>query len=264
MEGWISLYRKFIKWEWYKNHNVKCLFIHFLLRANHEEGTYQGQVIKRGQLITGLHQLELETGLTTQQIRTAISKLISTNEITSKSTNKNRLITILKYDDYQTTNKQNNKQLTSNQQATNKQLTTNNNVNKKNNVNNSNKTLRFTKPTIDEIDKYCKERKNNIDANNFFNYYESKGWKVGSSSMKNWKAAIRTWENRNKLNTTIPNDINSSYNPEEAIDDLKPVIGITVRDRKQYAIAHNLALDSVMKLDGKIIQEYIKNKGDIK
>lgn len=53
---------------------------------------------------------------------------------------------------------------------------------------------KFVKPTIEEIDAYCRERNNTIDAESFFNFYESKGWLVGKSPMKDWKAAVRTWE----------------------------------------------------------------------
>ena len=63
----------------------------------------------------------------------------------------------------------------------------------------SNKTKNnkvFRKPQIDNIKEYCLERKNNIDAVRFFDYYESKGWMIGKNKMKNWKAAIRTWESR--------------------------------------------------------------------
>ncbi len=56
----------------------------------------------------------------------------------------------------------------------------------------------FKVPTILEIENYCKERNNNIEANAFFNFYESKGWTVGKAKMKDWKAAVRTWETRNK------------------------------------------------------------------
>jgi predicted phage replisome organizer len=56
------------------------------------------------------------------------------------------------------------------------------------------KRKRFEKPTISDIEQYCIERNNNIDASQFFDYYESNGWKVGKNSMKDWKAAVRTWE----------------------------------------------------------------------
>lgn len=55
---------------------------------------------------------------------------------------------------------------------------------------------RFKKPTLSEIKAYCEERNNDIDPENFFNFYESKGWVVGKSPMKDWKAAIRTWERK--------------------------------------------------------------------
>ena len=67
---------------------------------------------------------------------------------------------------------------------------------------NNNKLLftkkKFIKPTLEEVRQYCLERKNKIDAEKFIDYYESNGWKVGRNSMKDWKAAIRTWEQRNK------------------------------------------------------------------
>lgn len=56
------------------------------------------------------------------------------------------------------------------------------------------KRKRFEKPTLSQIQQYCIERSNNIDASQFFDYYESNGWKVGKNSMKDWKAAVRTWE----------------------------------------------------------------------
>lgn len=56
------------------------------------------------------------------------------------------------------------------------------------------KRKRFEKPTLSEIEQYCIERNNNVNAEQFFDYYESNGWKVGKNSMKDWKAAVRTWE----------------------------------------------------------------------
>jgi len=56
------------------------------------------------------------------------------------------------------------------------------------------KEKRFSVPTLEEVSSYCQERNNGVDAERFINYYESKGWKVGSSPMKDWRAAVRTWE----------------------------------------------------------------------
>jgi hypothetical protein len=60
----------------------------------------------------------------------------------------------------------------------------------------------FIKPTIEEIESYCKERNNGINTNNFFDFYESKGWMVGKNKVKDWKACVRTWESRNKQQPT--------------------------------------------------------------
>ena len=57
---------------------------------------------------------------------------------------------------------------------------------------------RFQKPTIEEIRQYCLEKGYNVDAEQFFNFYESKGWVVGKAPMKNWRAAVSTWNKREK------------------------------------------------------------------
>lgn len=68
------------------------------------------------------------------------------------------------------------------------------------------KVKKFVKPTIEEILTYCRERKNSINAERFFDFYQSKGWRVGNQPMKDWRAAVRTWERgdnaRSGTNTT--------------------------------------------------------------
>jgi len=56
------------------------------------------------------------------------------------------------------------------------------------------KVKRFAKPTIEEVADYCNERQNDVDAEKFYDYYSSNGWKVGKNAMKDWKASVRTWE----------------------------------------------------------------------
>ena len=79
------------------------------------------------------------------------------------------------------------------------------------------KSKRFKKPTIEEVSVYCRERKNIIDAEYFVDYYESKGWYVGKSPMKDWKAAVRNWERqemkyREKYQQYLQNKQYNSYN----------------------------------------------------
>lgn len=109
MIGHIKIDRKILNWEWYSDYKMVHLFIHLLIKANYKENTWQGVNIKRGQLVTGLHKLSANTGLSVSQIRTCLSKLEMTREIASETTNKYTLITICKYDTYQTENNTNSK-----------------------------------------------------------------------------------------------------------------------------------------------------------
>lgn len=88
------------------------------------------------------------------------------------------------------------------------------------NKKNTSKSTRFEKPTVEEISTYCKERKNDIDAQAFFDFYESKGWKVGSSKMQDWKASVRTWEQRHREERHKPTGVWGKENeiPDEITD----------------------------------------------
>lgn len=67
---------------------------------------------------------------------------------------------------------------------------------------------RFKPPSVDEVRAYCRERKNMVDAEKFIDYYTSNGWKVGKNNMKDWKAAVRTWERNGYSNATPKEDVN--------------------------------------------------------
>lgn len=117
MDNWfIKIHKKILEWEWYDDINTTRLFIHLLLKANWEDNKWHWIEIKRWELLTWRLILSKETWLSEQQCRTSISKLKSTNEITSKTTNRYSIIKLLNYDKYQT--KQPTKQHTSNQQIT--------------------------------------------------------------------------------------------------------------------------------------------------
>ena len=82
-----------------------------------------------------------------------------------------------------------------------KKFTDNTNININNtNLTDSNKKALLKKPTLVEVKNYCILRKNNIEAEAFIDFYESKDWLIGKNKMKNWKACVRTWESREKNN----------------------------------------------------------------
>lgn len=119
MSTWIKLHRQIIEWEWYSDNNCFRVFVHLLLKANYKEKRYKGIELKVGSVITSRDILARETGLSSQQIRTALTKLISTNEITSKTSSKGTIIQIVNYEKYQVaTSETTNEQPTSNQRVT--------------------------------------------------------------------------------------------------------------------------------------------------
>lgn len=121
-------------WEWYGDTNVVRVFLHCLLKANYMEKKWCGIVIGRGQFLTSVATMAQELHLSAQQIRTAINKLKSTNEITINSTNKYTIVTICNYESYQATDtpkqqtRRQVKQQSGNNQITNEQQTNNNNI----------------------------------------------------------------------------------------------------------------------------------------
>lgn len=66
---------------------------------------------------------------------------------------------------------------------------------------------RFTPPTLAEVTAYCRERQNAVDPQRFIDYYTANGWKVGKNSMKDWKAAVRTWEGKQRDSATAQRSI---------------------------------------------------------
>ena len=101
MSDYIKLHRKFLEWEWYRNEHTKNLFIHCLLKANWKESKFEGNVIQRGSFVSSIDILANETGLTSDEVRTAIKHLICTGEITKQSTNKYTVFSVVNYDLYQ-------------------------------------------------------------------------------------------------------------------------------------------------------------------
>lgn len=125
--GWIKIHRQLLDWEWYTTPNMVHLFIHLIIKANHEPKKWHGIIIERGQFISGRIQLSKETGISEQSIRTCITKLKSTNELTSKSTNGFTLYSINNYKKWQSTEiptSESTRDLTNDQPATNQRLTT--------------------------------------------------------------------------------------------------------------------------------------------
>lgn len=211
-KGFVLVHRSLLKWEWYDDINTTRLFLHLLLTVNYEPRKWKGVIIQRGQRVASLGGLAAETGLSVQNVRTAISHLKSTRELTYKPHAKFGLFTVVNYDLYQTPNTMPNTQLTDCQHATNNNVIKQNKAIKEKDTPYSPPTgdyspkgerKQFKPPTLQEVTAYCLERQNDIDPAAFIDHYAARGWRYnGNVPMKDWKAAVRTWEGKRRQDAT--------------------------------------------------------------
>jgi len=128
INGYIKLYRSVLNWEWFNDINTFRLFIYCLLKANYSDTKWRGLDIDKGTFITSYNRLSIQTGLSLQQVRTSLNKLIMTGELTHTTHSKYSVIKVNNYDLYQESNKQkgkqNNSQVTEKEQRINTIVTT--------------------------------------------------------------------------------------------------------------------------------------------
>ena len=223
INGFITLHRQILDWEWYKNINTKVLFLHLLLKANYKDLSFEGHKILRGQLVTSLPSLSSELGLSIHQIRVSLDKLIMTGEVASKSYNRYRVITIVKYDEYQNDDSKDGSQVADeltgkwqtdgsqvagrwqadgSQMAASKQYNNSNKgtMEQGNNVKERGKTAKqFVPPSLEEVSEYIKEIGADIDPQYFIDFNQMRGWKLKSGQkISDWKACVRTWVSKEK------------------------------------------------------------------
>lgn len=123
--GFVKFDRKIANWRWYHDVNTFKLFFHLIITANYEPKPFENITVQRGQRVASYGTLAEETGLSVRNVRTAIRHLILTGEVTSKSTNKYSVFTIVNYDLYQD-NRQTNRQASDKQPTSNRQASDNN------------------------------------------------------------------------------------------------------------------------------------------
>lgn len=101
LNGFVKIHRKLIQWGWYQDNVVKGVFLHLLLTASFKDSPWQGRIIHAGQAVIGSQRMADDLGFTRQQVRTALTKLESTGEITIESTNKYTIVTVVNWEEYQ-------------------------------------------------------------------------------------------------------------------------------------------------------------------
>lgn len=229
--GWIKLHRKLQEcWIWQeKPFDKGRAWVDLLLLAMHHDKKMlidnEIVIIKRGSFMTSVLKLSERWGWSRNKTKRYLELLENEQMLNTKRTAKGTLVTIVKYGDYQvgdttdepTLEPTNEPTLEPTLEPQNKNVK---NVNNNNNINNVGK--KFIPPSVDEVRAYCQERNNKVDAQSFVDFYESKGWYVGKTKMKDWKAAIRTWEKSdNQKAKSDKNKFNNFKQRDYAFDELE-------------------------------------------
>lgn len=198
--GYIKLFRSLLEWSWHDDPATLSVFIHLLLLANFADSQWRGVALKPGQVAIGRKALAELTGLSERQVRTALTRLKSTGCVTIEATNKYSLISFVNWGKFQGLDDEATSKTTSN--ATNERPANDHYIRNKECLRKEEvgapapSAKRFSPPVVADVAAYCAERKNGVDAQQFVDFYTAKGWRVGNSPMKDWRASVRTWERR--------------------------------------------------------------------
>ena len=198
-KGWIKLHRKILDcsiWNSREPFDKRSAWIDILLSASHKDLNLMiggiDEKIPRGSFMFSIEKLCDRWGWSRNRVKRFLALLEREQMIETKRTNKGTLISVLNYNAFQSVEEVTEKETEiSDAHETAK------------------KVARFIPPTVDEVQAYCEERKNGVDARCFVDFYESKNWVVGKAKMKNWKAAVRTGE-RNRRDKVTRNTVNAN------------------------------------------------------
>ena len=184
----IEIHDKMEEWEHFDDSVCVHIFLYLLIKAKKNQTTWKGHRIKRGQLVCSRGQISAATGISPDVVKYRMPKMKGNElewEIIEHEGRKYTLITILNYSKHQ--KRDSGEKTPAQKQADTKA---------------KNKTIvkQFRKPTLEEVETYIKERvakgRPEVDAEQFWNFYQSKGWRVGNQPMKEWHCAVVTWEKR--------------------------------------------------------------------
>jgi hypothetical protein len=222
VQGWIPVCRQIQEhWLWKEKPFSKGqAWIDLIMLANHEtkKMPYKGEIItcERGVVNLSISYLADSWGWSRDKTRKFLKLLESDGMVTVKATTHRTTITIENYALYNDKPATNRQQNDSKPTASRQQADTTNNDNNDNNDNN-NKRGAFKPPSLEEVQAYCSQRNNGINAEAFIDFYSAKGWLIGKNKMKDWKAAVRTWEKRSGQSKNVNPGIDES---KTDLDDL--------------------------------------------
>lgn len=194
---WIRLHRQVIDSQVFSDHKLLAVWIWCLCKAGYKTRFFQGQKVEPGQFVTGRQAGSESLGMSPSAFYRSLQKLQDWGQIKLEANSKWTTVTICNWRTYQDDSSA---ARTASEQRADSERTQEKKVKKV-------KKVHSARPSLAEVQDYCRERGNRVDAEHWYDHYESNGWLVGKSPMKNWKAAVRTWEkNGNRYGEQKQND----------------------------------------------------------
>lgn len=200
--GFVKLYRSLLSWEWYDDINTKTVFLHLLLTVSIEDSKWHGITVKRGSRVSSFSTLSKEVKLSERQVRTAISHLESTGEVTRYKYPKFTVFSVNNFDKWQsvtgspTEYRQGNDKVAAVYRQQYKKVKESK---EDNNTILTSTTENFstvsTIPTFEEVETYIQEIGGGVDPQKFFDTYSARNWKTKKGKPLDWKCAVTYWQN---------------------------------------------------------------------
>lgn len=206
-KGFITIDRCIEDWRWWGNPTAMSLWLYILVKANWKDGWWKGgnEPINRGEFVTSQLKISEELGLNRRTVSRYLKEFEKDNQIRLEVNNSRTKIIVINYAKFQDLseydaqptaqlNAQQSTQQDAQPTAHNRTIKPLNQETKKQNNN-----THCQPPTVEEVQAYCDERHNFVDAQNFVDYYSSQGWKKANGRpVVDWKGCIRQWEKKDQ------------------------------------------------------------------
>lgn len=195
--GYVKLWRAFLDSEQMSDDWLCRLFVWCILRANFEPSKFKGVNLSPGQFVTGRISAAAELQVSPSKWYRGIERLAQMGAIKISANSNWTTLTLCNWQTYQSGD--NKSEQPADSERTAGDTTSGQRVIQRADTDKEGKKVRrkqsFEKPSLQEVLEYCSERNSPVEAQEFLDYQESSGWMVGTKPMKDWRAAIRTYEN---------------------------------------------------------------------
>lgn len=212
LSTYVKMDRNLRFWRWFKSPKTVVVWVWLIMSANIEDHDFERETIHRGEVATSRKTISAATGLTEREVRTALSHLKATGEVSVRIRPKYQVISILRYNDYQDvpSGKTSGRGPAGVRQESGKRPQSKNGKNGKNGKNEKDSSGATTTttfpPSRDDVTAYAAEHGFRIDADAFIRYNQSRGWMIGRKKAEDWRPLADGWIAQDREFSKVNND----------------------------------------------------------